>query len=107
MKKSQAASLVAARVKRDFRAVPRPSRLTNLSENADSEAVRIAEVFRGRHWGEIDAPLVQNYPEALSFFSPEAFHFFLPGYLILALEDRTGMDVSLDSMLSSLAGPTF
>lgn len=49
--------------------------------------------------------LVAKEPDALIFFSPIAFRFFLPGYLILALEDPEGMDLALNTLLSTLAGP--
>ncbi len=52
------------------------------------ECAEANSFFRGRHWGSL--VIVNKLPTAyadLSFLTPEAQRFFLPAYLIQALED--------------------
>lgn len=98
-------ALLAVRVKRSFHDVPEPNKITTLSESEDFESASISEIFRGKHWRDFTPQLAQSHPDAIAFFSPEAFRFFLPGYLLVALQDPHALDVSLISLLGALAGP--
>jgi len=100
-------TFLAARVRESFRDVPAPDKITTLPENEDCDSAWAADTFRGKHWSELTPQLVQSCPDAIVFLSPEAFRFFLPGYLLLALQDLYGMDVSLSSLLWALAGPYY
>ena len=98
--------LLAARVKRSFRSVPGPERITRLEPWEDSESGAITAMLQGKHWSELTPELVQGQPDAIAFLSAEAFRYFLPGYLLIALEDATDLDVALIGLLNALAGPT-
>ncbi len=99
------AAMLERKVKRAFHDVPWPSEPLTVGVGMGSEPTEVAEAFAGTHWKEISSTLVRSQPDALAFFSVPAFRFYLPGYLLLALKDREGMDVALDSLLSALAGP--
>lgn len=88
-----------------FRDVPAPTRITTLSEFTDRESSLVSAAFREKHWTNLTPQFVQAHPDAIAFFSPEAFRYFLPGYLLLALQELSGLDVSLVSLLNALAGP--
>jgi len=98
---------LAARIKDSFGCIPDPGDDLIAPGDRDFEKLRIARRFRGLHWSQVDTKLLADEPDALYFLSDDAFRFFLPGYLILALRDRAGMDIVLDSLLSSLAGPVY
>lgn len=99
------AQALAARVSRSFLEVPAPDRITVLPAEEDFESALIMQAFRGKHWSELTPELVQGRPEAIAFLSPEAFRFFLPGYLLIAIQDLSGLDVSLIGLLYAMAGP--
>lgn len=98
---------LAEKVRRSFRDVPAPVRISVLRGDEDFESFLVEQAFREKHWGDLTPELAQSRPQAIAFFSPEAFRYFLPGYLLLALEDISSLDVSLISLLSALAGPTY
>jgi hypothetical protein len=101
------APLLVARIKRVFADVPRPdARITSLRPEEDFESEQITREFEGVHWSGLTTEILQRQSAAMAFFSPDAFRFFLPGYLLLALKDPIGMDVSLNAMLSALAPPS-
>jgi hypothetical protein len=66
----------------------------------------VSAAFRGNSWRSLTPELIQSRPEAIAFFSPEAFRYFLPGYLVLAIQDVNSLDVALVALLNALAGPT-
>ena len=53
------------------------------------EPYEVIEPFKGQEdWQQLDAALLDNYAEALSFFSQVGLRFFLPAYLIADLQDK-------------------
>lgn len=103
---SGSAELLAARIRRSFLDVPAPETITALPEEEDFESALVTQAFRGKDWSELTPELLRSRPEAMAFLSPEAFQYFLPGYLLLALQDVAELDVSLIGLLYALAGPT-
>lgn len=96
---------LAARIERSFSDLSPPMLITVVPGEDDLESRAVARAFGGRHWRHITPGLVQSRPEAIAFLSAEAFRYFLPGYLLLALRNIEALDVSFDSLLSALAGP--
>ena len=43
--------------------------------------------FSGKNWKRIEPELIRKNHDKLSFFLPEAFHYFFPAYLIYSLEN--------------------
>ncbi len=61
-----------------------------------------AEYFKGKHWRDIDRSDLMRRRFALVAFTPAAFAYFLPTYLLACLEsDRA----PLDSLLPALTPP--
>ena len=57
------------------------------------EPLRVAKAFKGRkRWAKVPAKVLDEAPDglasALSFFSDEAFRFFLPAYLVADVRGR-------------------
>ena len=64
----------------------------------------LAEVmaFSGRHWSEVTCDLLEENRDALFWFSPEAFCFYLPGVLSCGIaEDRPDL-LAYDAILGML-----
>lgn len=61
-----------------------------------SDESDIFRLFGGRHWSEVPHQELLKKEEALSFFEPEAFCFYLPAFLIATLHDPEEADVTLD-----------
>lgn len=99
--------LLAEKVRQSFGDVPAPSRISVVPGDQDFESYLVEKAFHQKRWSDLTPELAQSRPQAIAFFSPEAFRYFLPGYLLLALEDISSLDVSLISLLSALAGPTY
>lgn len=95
--------LLAARIRRAFREIPPPGDDIADPQNRGTEPEQVARAFRGRHWSELTNELLLQQPEATAFFSGEALRYFLPGYLLLAIEDADGMDQAFHGFLMSLS----
>ena len=50
-----------------------------------SECRRIAEFFKGKTWSGHTLEELRNYHVALSLFTPEAFHYFLPAFMLVSM----------------------
>lgn len=51
------------------------------------DGIAINHDFKGYHWRDLPRGLLAFHHDVLSFFSIEGLHFFLPAYLLTALED--------------------
>jgi len=63
----------------------------------------ITEYFRGTTWEGHSAKSLRGYSSAIStFFTPIAYHYWLPAFLIAAIENPEELDAGLGSLISSL-----
>ncbi len=87
-----------------FGPVPYPGddRLLNQPEIHSLEREEILSDFSGRHWSVVAAEAYAYHHEALVFFSPEAFQFFLPGYLIACIRSHDILSKTIGSIHFSL-----
>ena len=69
------------------------------------ECNQIAELFRGKHWRELTLEFLVPNRDSLCFFSPAAYRFYLPAYLLATLADPVEADLMLDSVVNRLTGP--
>ncbi len=90
---------IAREVEEAFAAVPPPA--------ADSAAQweDVPKEFRGKHWRDLSLKLLSKHPRSPGLFSPEAFHFFLPAYLIAALLHAEETDEMRDEVFYDLMFP--
>lgn len=65
----------------------------------------VAEAFKAKHWKDVPLEVLLHYHESLSFFSDEAFRFYLPAYLLIAVERYGEADVIPLYVLFSLQPP--
>ncbi len=74
-----------------------------ISESYDDEG--IVEYFAGKPWKGHSVAALRAHSSAIStFFTPEAYRYWLPAYLFAAVEDLVELSQGIDVLLSSL-GP--
>jgi hypothetical protein len=89
--------------------VPPASTLLRDFRYENPEAVETSETFEGRTWDSIQAEELRYNYLALSCFSPRAIAYYLPGFLVAHLKDRSVLDVAttrIDYCLSEFITPT-
>ncbi len=96
---------IAREVEEAFANVPCPGddRLLAYPDYYESDA--ILEVFPGKHWRELVFKIPPEHDVSVKLFSPEAFRFYLPAYLITALLDPPELGIFLEYTLGSLTPP--
>ena len=67
--------------------------------------MEIAAAFRGKDWRSIWRETVRDHATALPLFTPAAFRYFLPAYMIACLDGYDDLDVAPDSVLFNLTPP--
>jgi hypothetical protein len=77
---------VKAQIEKAFAAVKFPGDWCLINSREGSEPFLLEQEFKGKDdWRSLDASFIDQAPDgfgtALSFFSDEAFHFYLPAYL--------------------------
>ena len=75
-----------------FASVEYPGDWCLVDSQEGDEPLLLEEEFKGKNdWRQLDAVFIDRAPDgfgtALSFLSDEAFHFYLPAYLIADLDD--------------------
>jgi uncharacterized protein DUF6714 len=84
-------SSVKAQIHRAFAAVAFPGDWCLINSREGNEPFLLEQEFKGKaDWRSLDASFIDRAPDgfgsALSFFSDEAFHFYLPAYLLADLD---------------------
>lgn len=74
-----------------FAAAPRPSDDRISAPTYDDEGT--AEYFRGRTWHGHTAEQLRIHSSSLSFFTREAYRYFLPAYMLAELDEPETADV--------------
>ena len=81
-----------ARVREAFAAAPPPDRSALRGSNEGEEPFLLEAEFRSvPDWRQVEVSFIDRAPDgfgsALSFFSPEAFRYYLPAYLVADLDE--------------------
>ncbi len=63
-----------------------------------SECRRIAVYFKGKTWAGHTAEELRGYHVALTLFTPEAFHYFLPAFMLVSIDSYEKGDVLPDAI---------
>ncbi|MDA1273064.1 MAG: hypothetical protein O2960_03280 [Verrucomicrobia bacterium] len=71
----------------------------------DPECTEVASAFGGQKWQDVSIDLVRRFKEALPLFTPEAFAYYLPAYMVACADDYRGVDVAVDSVIFNLTPP--
>lgn len=78
------------RIIRAFADVPAPESL--LINHECDECLELQRAFLGKSWREISSELTRKHFSDLSLFSPQAFHAFIPAYLLHSVENLDADD---------------
>src|SRR5690348_7639431 len=63
----------------------------------------IVNYFRGTTWHDHEATALRGHSSAFTFFTPEAFRYWLPAFMIAAIEAPEEADVVLERISASLS----
>jgi uncharacterized protein DUF6714 len=78
----------------------RPPHRDVIHASYGEEPAEETEPFKGKNWRELDSNVVAAHPDALLYwFTPVAFHYYLPAFLLAGLE-RPDADFVLDILLA-------
>jgi len=76
-----------------FADVPYPGD-DNIADHQDClECDEVRAFFRGKSWRDLKFPELRDYSQSLPLFTPQAFHYFLPGYLLATMNDWQEADL--------------
>ncbi|SRR6266480_4434545 len=91
------------RIEAAFENVPRPRSDAVVNPTYDDEGV--TAVFSDKTWKDISIDQLRTHHDALSFFSPEAFHYFLPAFMVAELKDPVAAGQIGPSLLFHFSRP--
>lgn len=67
------------------------------------ECSQVARHFRGKHWRDLTTDFLRKHADAIFFFSPAAYAYFLPAFLRSSIEDFESADVVPSNVVVSLS----
>jgi hypothetical protein len=68
----------------------------------DFERHDIQDAFAGKTWDSISDDVLLHHAEAVFFFTPEAWVYYLPAYMSFMIRDLEGCDFVIHSVVESL-----
>ena len=103
----------ASDIRRTFADVPRPppdeigARSSAFWKYEDEEGRVVERFFAGKDWRDMTYRVIREglrTPEsaALTFMAPEAFRYFLPAYMLIALEEYDISDITAETAVLRL-----
>jgi len=94
-------AIIIDRIKEVFPRIEPPDSVVGFSKRyPDYEEIQT--VFTGMPWWEFNCNLVKDNFDKLSLLTSEAFHYYLPAYLLCALEDFDPFSTVLEFTIYSL-----
>jgi hypothetical protein len=101
------ARILAAQIEEAFQGIPYPgdNDLVTQGEGCDPERSEIASAFAGKLWRDLSLPFLRYHHESLFFFSPAAYRFFLPAYLLACVLSYEKAGNITNSVVFSLTLP--
>jgi len=101
------AEALAAKIAQHFRDVPYPGDacLVALSDRCDPERLEIQSAFEGKSWRDLPLDFLRYHHESLFLFTPAAYQFYLPAYLLACTLSYEAAGNILSSVVFSLTLP--
>ena len=53
----------------------------------DNEALDDCAIFVGREWNDVDGDAIAEHQDALFWFTPKSFHYYMPAFMIAGLKE--------------------
>jgi len=90
-----------------FGATPRPGDedLVTDQSGCDPESREIVSAFKGKDWRGVSVEMLREHRDALPLFTPAAFRYYLPAYMIGCVDLSYDLDVVFDNTLFNLTPP--
>jgi hypothetical protein len=106
---SERALKIKEQVKSAFAEVPYPGD-SNIVQGSSLEAKEIESFLKGKHWEDITLESLRHNPPmdpsaCLSFMTREAFHYYLPAFLIITIDWKHEADVIPEFTVRALCIP--
>jgi hypothetical protein len=75
-------------------------------EGHNLECIQVADFFRGKRWNDVTLGSLKSYrgdaSACLYFMSVDAFRYYLPAYMLIALDNYAEADVVADTAVNAL-----
>lgn len=75
------------------------------ASGADPESTALEHAFSNLPWQDVTTATVRRFKDALPLFTPAAFAFYLPAYMVACIDAPATVDTALDSVLFNLTPP--
>jgi hypothetical protein len=104
--KADAARRLRAEIAAAFSGHPYPGD-NNLVDagTLDPKTERLRNAFKNRRWQDVSIDMVRSFKDDLPLFTPAAFAYFLPAYLLACMEAPDEVDTAFDSVIFNLTPP--
>jgi hypothetical protein len=89
-------------IKAAFAKTPKPGH--KLTDTYDDEGAQ--EYFEGRTWDGHSTRDIRSHADAMSFFTPEAFRYYLPAFMLAELREPDIADIVGDYVVYKFGPPT-
>lgn len=76
------------------------------SGGIDPESMEVQNAFCGKHWRDITPRLLFDHRQCIVLFTPEAWRFYLPGYMICSIQHYDEVDTVPHEVFQTLT-PSF
>jgi hypothetical protein len=84
---------------------PGDDRLVYDTSGGHLECDGVAAAFKGKRWAELSVDFLRRHADSIFFFTPEAYRFYLPAYLLSIIGSYRESDVMPVTVLHSLTPP--
>ncbi|MEA5514770.1 DUF6714 family protein [Nodularia sp. UHCC 0506] len=84
---------------------PRDDQLVYDNSGNHLECEEIARDFRGKDWKTIPLETLRYNADSLLFFTPQAYRFYLPAYLLASIQFYREADIITNNVVYSLTAP--
>lgn len=81
---------------------PDVKEITGTSWDGDLEREGVRQAFAGRAWHELPVSLFAEHRQALFFLSPRAWAYYVPGYMLAAIDRYNEADTVLTEIAETL-----
>lgn len=99
---------LACDIRKTFESLPYPGD-TNLFEGMESINYLgldgQPEEFFGKHWDMLTSPFLERMGSCIHLFSPSAFRFYLPSFMLACINTPNELEFILDETVAVLTGP--
>jgi hypothetical protein len=86
---------------------PGPQHLVIDEAKNHTLAQRIMRDLADKHWRDLSLGLLRQHTETLFFLSPQAYHFYLPAYMLASVLYTKNAHEIPDGLVQSLAAPLY